>query len=58
MNVLDGPGVFVRVRVEVAFFEGVVLGNTTSVYVGGIVGVGVRVIVGVRIEVGVDVIAL
>jgi hypothetical protein len=38
--------------------EGVALGSTTAVNVGGSVGEAVRVIVGVKTGVGVDVIAL
>lgn len=64
VNVLVGPGVlvgefgFVTEAVRVGFFEGVTLGSTTNVYVGGMVGVGVFEIVGVGTVVGVDVITL
>lgn len=63
VGVLVGPGVLVgfgrvTVAVSVGFFEGVVLGSTTSVYVAGRVGEGVCEIVGEGIMVGVEVIAL
>jgi hypothetical protein len=62
VSVLAGAGVLVglglvAVAVRVGLGEGVELGSTTAVYVGGSVGEAVRVIVGVGIAVGVDVIA-